>query len=211
MNRLLTGGSNLNLPNTLTTFRFLVIPVVVLLMESDSVILNLVAALLFLVASLTDIVDGYIARKYNIVTNMGKILDPLADKLMVLIVLVMLIPMDRVPAWVVALIVLRETAVTSLRAVAAADGIVISASPLGKFKNMFQVIFTLFLIMHHRFLIPITDRSSFLLDFQTSGMLLMWIALFLTLWSGVDYFVRFYMSSSAASKKERVSSKIIKK
>jgi CDP-diacylglycerol---glycerol-3-phosphate 3-phosphatidyltransferase len=197
---MLKRGSNLNLPNVLTTFRFLVIPIVIVLMESNRLVLNLVAAVLFLVASLTDIVDGYIARKYNIVTNMGKILDPLADKIMVLIVLVMLIPMGRVPAWVVALIVLRETAVTSLRAVAAADGVVISASPLGKFKNMFQVIFTLFLIMYHQFVIPITSGFSFLLDFRTSGMLLMWIALFLTLWSGVDYFVRFYIGSSAQSK-----------
>ena len=156
---MLNRGTNLNLPNVLTTFRFLVIPIVIVLMKSNSLALNLVAAVLFLVASLTDIVDGYIARKYNIVTNMGKILDPLADKVMVLIVLIMLIPMDRVPAWVVALIVLRETAVTSLRAVAAADGIVISASPLGKFKNMFQVIFTLFLIMYHT--IRHTDHSPF--------------------------------------------------
>jgi CDP-diacylglycerol---glycerol-3-phosphate 3-phosphatidyltransferase len=199
LNRMLNRGSNLNLPNVLTTFRFLVIPVVVVLMKSQSVVINLVAAVLFLVASLTDIVDGYIARKYNIVTNMGKILDPLADKLMVLIVLIMLIPMGRVPDWVVALIVLRETAVTSLRAVAAADGVVISASPLGKFKNMFQVIFTLFLIMYHEFVIPITSHFSFILDFRTSGMLLMWIALFLTLWSGVDYFVRFYISSKNTS------------
>jgi CDP-diacylglycerol---glycerol-3-phosphate 3-phosphatidyltransferase len=197
---MLNRGTNLNLPNVLTTFRFLVIPIVIVLMKSNSLAINLVAAVLFLVASLTDIVDGYIARKYNIVTNMGKILDPLADKVMVLIVLIMLIPMDRVPAWVVALIVLRETAVTSLRAVAAADGIVISASPLGKFKNMFQVIFTLFLIMYHEFVIPITSRISFTLDFRTSGILLMWIALFLTLWSGVDYFVRFYISSTSPKK-----------
>ncbi len=179
-------------------FRFVVIPILVIMVSSTRVVISLIAAVLFLVASLTDIVDGYIARKYNIVTNMGKILDPLADKLMVLIVLIMLIPMGRVPAWIVALIVFRETAVTSLRAVAAADGIVISASPLGKFKNMFQVIFTLFLIMYHRFTIPITPKFSFVLDFYTSGMILMWIALFLTLWSGVDYFVRFYMKSTSA-------------
>jgi CDP-diacylglycerol--glycerol-3-phosphate 3-phosphatidyltransferase len=179
-------------------FRFLVIPILVVMVSSDRVVVNLIAAVLFLVASLTDIVDGYVARKYNIVTNMGKILDPLADKLMVLIVLIMLIPLGRVPAWVVALIVFRETAVTSLRAVAAADGIVISASPLGKFKNMFQVIFTLFLIMYHEFLIPITSTFSFILDFYTSGMILMWIALFLTLWSGADYFVKFYIKSTSA-------------
>ncbi len=177
--------------------RFLVIPILVLMADSSRVLVNLIAAVLFLAASLTDIVDGYIARKYNIVTNMGKILDPLADKVMVLVVLIMLIPLGRVPALVVALIVFRETAVTSLRAIAAADGVVVSASPLGKFKNMFQVIFTLFLIMYHRFDIPITTNFSFVLDFKTSGMLLMWIALFLTLWSGVDYFVKFYRSSAA--------------
>jgi len=197
---MLNRGSNFNLPNVLTAFRFLVIPIVIVLMESDRLALNVISGALFLIASLTDIVDGYIARKYNIVTNMGKILDPLADKLMVLIVLIMLIPMGRVPAWIVALIVLRETAVTSLRAVAAADGVVISASPLGKFKNMFQVIFTLFLITYHEFSIPITSRFSFILDFYSSGMLLMWIALFLTLWSGVDYFVRFYISSTKVQK-----------
>lgn len=197
MSKILKSGSNLNLPNILTMSRFLVIPILVLMADSSRVLVNLIAAVLFLAASLTDIVDGYIARKYNIVTNMGKILDPLADKVMVLVVLIMLIPLGRVPALVVALIVFRETAVTSLRAIAAADGVVVSASPLGKFKNMFQVIFTLFLIMYHRFDIPITTNFSFVLDFKTSGMLLMWIALFLTLWSGVDYFVKFYRSSAA--------------
>jgi CDP-diacylglycerol--glycerol-3-phosphate 3-phosphatidyltransferase len=194
---MLSRGSNLNLPNILTMLRFLVIPILVVMVQSNRIFVNIIAGVLFLLASLTDIVDGYIARKYNIVTNMGKILDPLADKLMVLIVLIMLIPMGRVPAWVVALIVFRETAVTSLRAVAAADGVVISASPLGKFKNMFQVIFTLFLIVYHRFTIPITPTFSFVLDFNTSGLILMWIALFLTLWSGADYFVRFYIKSTS--------------
>jgi CDP-diacylglycerol--glycerol-3-phosphate 3-phosphatidyltransferase len=162
---------------------------------SSHVIVNLIAAILFLVASLTDIVDGYIARKYNIVTNMGKILDPLADKLLVLIILIMLIPLGRVPAWMVAVIVFRETAVTSLRAVAAAEGLVIAASPLGKFKNMFQVIATLFLIMYHAFVIPITKGISFTMDFQVSGILLMWIALGITVWSGIDYFMSFYRKS----------------
>jgi CDP-diacylglycerol--glycerol-3-phosphate 3-phosphatidyltransferase len=194
---ILHRGSNLNLPNILSTFRFLVIPVLVFMADSNKPLINSIAALLFLVASLTDIVDGYIARKYNIVTNMGKILDPLADKLLVLVILIMLIPVGRVPAWMVALIVFRETAVTSLRAVAASDGVVIAASPLGKFKNMFQVIATLFLIMHHRFVVPITSGSSFVFDFHRSGILLMWIALVLTLWSGIDYFVRFYRSSTA--------------
>jgi len=195
LNKGMKSKSNLNLPNLLTMFRFVIIPAMMVMLTYRDVLINFFAAFLFLTASLTDIMDGYIARKYNIVTNMGKILDPLADKLMVLIALVMLIPLGRAPAWIVALIVLRETAVTSLRAVAATEGIVISASALGKYKNMFQVIATLFLIMYHNF--PLIKIGGFpiSLDFHTSGILVLWVALILTLWSGLDYFVKFFHKS----------------
>jgi CDP-diacylglycerol--glycerol-3-phosphate 3-phosphatidyltransferase len=169
-----------------------------ILLISEDVLINFIAALLFLSASLTDIMDGYYARKYNIVTDLGKILDPLADKLMVLVALIMLIPLGRISAWIVSLIVLRETAVTSLRAVAASDGTVIAASPLGKYKNLFQVIATLFLIMHHNFPIISIKGVSLSLDFHSSGMVLMWVALILTLWSGFDYFLKFFMESEKA-------------
>jgi CDP-diacylglycerol--glycerol-3-phosphate 3-phosphatidyltransferase len=184
--------SNLNLPNLLTMFRFAIIPAMMVMLTSRDVLINFFAAFLFLLASLTDIMDGYIARKYNIVTNLGKILDPLADKLIVLIALVMLIPLGRAPAWIVALIVLRETAVTSLRAVAATEGVVIAASPLGKYKNLFQVIATLFLIMYHNFPLIKIGGVPISLDFHTSGILVLWVALILTLWSGLDYFVKFF-------------------
>jgi CDP-diacylglycerol--glycerol-3-phosphate 3-phosphatidyltransferase len=173
-------------------FRFAIIPAMMVMLTSRDVLINFFAAFLFLLASLTDIMDGYIARKYNIVTNLGKILDPLADKLIVLIALVMLIPLGRAPAWIVALIVLRETAVTSLRAVAATEGVVIAASPLGKYKNLFQVIATLFLIMYHNFPLIKIGGVPISLDFHTSGILVLWVALILTLWSGLDYFVKFF-------------------
>lgn len=184
------------MPNVLTTFRLLVIPIIMILLIYTDPFINFVTALLFLVATLTDIVDGYIARKYNLVTNLGKILDPLADKLLVLIALIMLIPIDRVPAWMVALIVLRETGVTSLRAMAASEGIVIAASPLGKYKNLFQVIATISLIMHHTYPVISVHNVMLTLNFHKSGILIMWVALVLTLWSGFDYFYKFYTKSS---------------
>lgn len=200
MNRLFNKGSNLNIPNMLTAFRLLIIPVIMVMLTYETPFINFVTALLFLIATLTDIVDGYIARKYDLVTNLGKLLDPLADKLLVLTALIMLIPLGRVPAWIVALIVLRETGVTSLRAVAANEGIVIAASSLGKHKNLFQVIATIGLIMHHTYPLTKVNNVPISLNFHASGLLVMWIALFLTLWSGIDYFVKFYRESSRGKK-----------
>ncbi len=184
----------------LTAFRLLIIPVIMVMLTYETPFINFVTALLFLIATLTDIVDGYIARKYDLVTNLGKLLDPLADKLLVLTALIMLIPLGRVPAWIVALIVLRETGVTSLRAVAANEGIVIAASSLGKHKNLFQVIATIGLIMHHTYPLTKVNNVPISLNFHASGLLVMWIALFLTLWSGIDYFVKFYRESSRGKK-----------
>ena len=193
---MMQSGSNLNVPNVLTAFRLLVIPIIMIMLTYETPLINFITAVLFLIATLTDIVDGYIARKYNLVTNLGKILDPLADKLLVLTALIMLIPIDRVPAWMVVLIVLRETGITSLRAVAASEGIVISASSLGKHKNLFQVIATISLIVHHSYPIIKVQGVTITLDFHTSGLLVMLIAIFLTLWSGLDYFIKFYREGS---------------
>ena len=186
---------NFNVPNTLTMFRIFIIPIIMVMLTHEGFWINLFTGILFLIASLTDIVDGYIARKYNLITNLGKILDPLADKLLVLTALIMLIPLDRVPAWMVAVIVLRETGVTSLRAVAAADGTVIAASFLGKYKNMFQVIATLFLIVHHNYQVITINDFPISFNFHAAGILVMWIALIFTVWSGVDYFFKLYGES----------------
>jgi len=172
-----------NLPNALTIMRIMAIPIIVLLLFSPGKVASFVAALVFLFAAITDGLDGYIARRQNIVTTLGKFLDPMADKLLVITSLIMLIHLGRVPAWIVAVIAGREMAVTGLRAIAINEGIVISASPLGKYKMLLQVIATTTLICHY---------SYYSIDFHNVGMIFLWAALILTVWSGLDYFRGFF-------------------
>lgn len=127
--------------------------------------------------------DGYIARQQKSETAVGKLLDPLADKLLINSALIMLISLDRIPAWMVVLIVGREVAVTGLRGIATTQGLVIAASNWGKAKLVFQSMALIGLILHYKYIG---------IDFHFLGMLLLWIALVITLWSGIDYFHRFY-------------------
>jgi CDP-diacylglycerol--glycerol-3-phosphate 3-phosphatidyltransferase len=115
-------------------------------------------------------------------TTFGKFLDPLADKLLIVSCLVMLIPLGRAPAWMVALIIGREIAVTGLRGIASIEGVIIAAGRLGKYKTIFQIASVTALLVHYKFLG---------IDFQTLGMVFLWLALIFTIWSGVDYFARF--------------------
>ncbi len=172
-----------NLPNGLTILRIMAIPVIVLLLFYPGKIASFFASVIFLFAAITDGLDGYIARRQNIVTTLGKFLDPLADKLLVITSLIMLIHLGRVPAWIVAIIAGREMAVTGLRAIAINEGIIISASHLGKYKTLLQVIATTTLICHY---------SYYSIDFHNVGMIFLWAALVLTVWSGLDYFRRFF-------------------
>jgi CDP-diacylglycerol--glycerol-3-phosphate 3-phosphatidyltransferase len=172
-----------NLPNALTILRILAVPVIVLLLFYPGKIASFVASIIFLFAAITDGLDGYIARRQNIVTTLGKFLDPMADKLLVITSLIMLIHLGRVPAWIVAIIAGREIAVTGLRAIAINEGIVISASKLGKYKTLIQVIATTTLICHY---------SYYSIDFHNVGMIFLWAALVLTVWSGLDYFRGFF-------------------
>ena len=172
-----------NLPNALTFGRIMAIPIIVLLLFYPGRVVSFVAAIIFLVAAITDGLDGYIARRQNIVTTLGKFLDPLADKLLVITSLIMLIHLGRVPAWIVAVIAGREMAVTGLRAIAINEGIIISASQLGKYKTLLQVIATTTLIGHYSYLS---------IDLHNVGMIFLWAALVLTVWSGVDYFRGFF-------------------
>jgi CDP-diacylglycerol--glycerol-3-phosphate 3-phosphatidyltransferase len=172
-----------NLPNSLTIARIMAIPIIVLLLFYPGKIASFVAAIIFLFAAITDGLDGYIARRQNIVTTLGKFLDPLADKLLVITSLIMLIHLGRVPAWIVVIIAGREMAVTGLRAIAINEGIVISASQLGKYKTLLQVIATTTLICHY---------SYYSIDFHNVGMIFLWAALVLTVWSGLDYFRGFF-------------------
>ncbi|MBE9527876.1 MAG: CDP-diacylglycerol--glycerol-3-phosphate 3-phosphatidyltransferase [Proteobacteria bacterium] len=175
-------AGSLNIPNSLSLVRILMAPVLVVMLLSPEETLSVVSAVVFVVVCMTDWLDGYLARKMNQTTTLGKFLDPLADKLLITTAFIMLIPLGRVPAWVVALMLGREMAVTGLRAMAASSGKVISASMLGKLKTVSQIVCLVPLILHYSF---------YGVDFHAIGMLLLVISFILTIWSGVDYFVRF--------------------
>ncbi|MEK7713444.1 MAG: CDP-diacylglycerol--glycerol-3-phosphate 3-phosphatidyltransferase [Deltaproteobacteria bacterium] len=177
-------GSNdiWNIPNLLTFFRIALIPVLVLLLLSPSELLSILSVVVFSIASITDWLDGYLARKMNIVTNLGKFLDPIADKLLIAAALVMLVGLGRIPAWMVVVIIGREIAVTGLRSIASSEGIIIAASDLGKGKMILQISALIGLLLHYQYLG---------IDFHAVGMMLLWVALALTAWSGFDYFYKF--------------------
>ena len=172
-----------HLPNFLTLLRLACVPLVLVFLSFGGRWPSFFAALSFGLAFITDFLDGFFARKYNSVTALGKFLDPLADKLMVTLTMIMLIPLDRIPVWMVLVIIAREMAITGLRAAAVNDGIVIQASRIGKYKTFFQVVALLGLCLHYPY---------FGLDLHLVGMVLIWVALLITVWSGADYFRQFY-------------------
>lgn len=171
----------MNLPNKLTILRVIMIPFMMAFLMFNYEWSRNVACIIFIVASLTDTLDGHLARKYNQITNFGKIMDPLADKILVLAAMVLLVEIGDLPAWIVILILAREFAVTGLRSVAASEGIVVAASWWGKWKTTFQMLALICLIAK-----PLTMN---ILHFNL-GMLLMYVALVLTIYSGCDYFVK---------------------
>jgi CDP-diacylglycerol--glycerol-3-phosphate 3-phosphatidyltransferase len=180
------------LPNLLTLFRIFVTPLFfILFFYFPTKVFSLLASLLFALASLTDFLDGYIARRWNLETSLGKFLDPLADKLLVAVALIMLIPLDRVPSWIVAVIIGREILVTGLRVVAVTEGMVISASRLGKYKTVLQIVSVICLLIHYEYQLNI-QSSYFLINFHEMGLGLLWVAMFVTVWSGIDYFRKFF-------------------
>jgi CDP-diacylglycerol--glycerol-3-phosphate 3-phosphatidyltransferase len=173
----------LNLPNQLTISRILVVPVLVALLALNTRWACLLAGILFALAGFTDLVDGYLARKVNQVTTLGKFLDPLADKLLVCSVLVMLVELNRIEAWIAIIIICRDLMVTGLRAVAADQGTVIAADKYGKAKTVLQMIALEPLILHYNILsIPL----------HSLGIFLLYIALALTVFSGCKYFMDFF-------------------
>jgi CDP-diacylglycerol--glycerol-3-phosphate 3-phosphatidyltransferase len=172
-----------NLPNSLTLFRVACIPLLVILLFFPHKTASFLAALVFALASISDLLDGFLARRQQLVTTFGQFLDPLADKLVVSAALIMLIPLGRVPAWMVVVIVGRELAITGLRTVAVTEGKVISADELGKKKMVFQIVAILGLLLHYEY---------YGINFHIVGMFFMWLAVILTLWSGFNYFRRFW-------------------
>jgi len=175
-----------NLPNAITLLRIGILPVLFLILLEPGEGPSLAIAILFILAALTDLLDGYVARRYNIVTRMGKLLDPIADKIIMSAALVLLIPVGRAPAWVVALMIMRDFAVDGLRSMAAAEGHVIEASRLGKYKTLCQIVAVSALIIHY----PIYG-----IDASSIGTAFLYVALVLSLWSGFDYLVKFYRTT----------------
>jgi CDP-diacylglycerol--glycerol-3-phosphate 3-phosphatidyltransferase len=182
----------LNIPNILTMLRIAAIPLMAALLLSPSRQAGFWAAIVFALASITDWLDGYLARRMGAVTVFGKFLDPIADKLIVMAALIMILPFDRVPAWMVLVVLGREIIITGLRGIASSEGIVIQASDLGKFKTIFQIVAILGLLLHYDYnwLFGI-ENSLVHVNMHNVGMFYLWIATLLTVWSGVDYLVRF--------------------
>ncbi len=172
-----------NLPNSLTLFRLACIPAVLICLYFPGKLGSFLAALFFGTAFVTDLLDGFFARRRGDVTKLGKFLDPMADKILVSVTMIMLIPLGRIPAWIVMLIVAREMAVTGLRGIAVMEGTVMQASSLGKYKTFFQSLATAFLCLHYKYIG---------LNFHEVGMVLLWAALIFTLWSAWAYFKEFY-------------------
>ena len=167
----------MNLPNKLTTLRVIMIPFFVFFLlwqNGENRTFRMIALALFIIASLTDLLDGKIARKYNLVTNFGKFMDPLADKLLVCSALICLIELNALPVWMVIIIISREFIISGFRLIASDNGVVIAASYWGKFKTTFQMVSVVLLILD----IPA-------LAFVTT--ICVWIALVLTIVSLVDY------------------------
>lgn len=170
----------MNLPNKLTVLRIIMVPFFVFFMLTNvgGTANKWVALVLFCVASLTDLLDGKIARKYNLVTNFGKFMDPLADKLLVCSAMICLVEMEKLAAWVVIVIISREFIISGFRLVASDNGIVIAASYWGKFKTVFQMVMIIVLII---------DLGGV---FDMIGTVLVWIALALTIISLLDYVLK---------------------
>ncbi|MCP3739166.1 CDP-diacylglycerol--glycerol-3-phosphate 3-phosphatidyltransferase [Rossellomorea sp. BNER] len=183
----------MNLPNKITVSRILLIPLFVIIMivpfnwgditflGAEMPVSHFVGGLLFIIASTTDWIDGYYARKLNQVTNLGKFLDPLADKLLVSAALIVLVELGFAASWIVIIIISREFAVTGLRLVLAGEGEVVAANNLGKIKTWTQIIAISALLLHN------TIFAAINFPFATVAL---WVAMIMTIWSGCDYFFK---------------------
>ncbi|ALA59700.1 CDP-diacylglycerol--glycerol-3-phosphate 3-phosphatidyltransferase [Nitrospira moscoviensis] len=195
MNRVLEmwkeiGQESLNLPNLVTLIRILLIPVFVMLFATPTPERSLIAAVVFVIAAVTDLLDGYLARKSGQVTTLGKLLDPIADKLLVLSALILLVNVDRVSALVAILIIAREVAVTGVRAIAAGEGIIISAETTGKYKMVLQIVAIVFLILEG-------TAAEALGNLHLPGIATLYFSLLLSYVSGAKYVWSFWNQLAA--------------
>lgn len=191
----------MNLPNKLSLARVAMIPLMVVLMLPNTVLCNYLAAAVFTLAAFTDFLDGHIARSRHIVTDFGKFIDPVADKLLTLSAFIMLVQCGLMPAWAVVIILARELSVDGLRMVAGSKGQVIAAGKLGKVKTVSQIVLILWLMATHQPVVTsllyneamnvmiVTESSASSGPYLVSSLLTLW-TIVVTLWSGVEYFTK---------------------
>ena len=188
-----------NLPNVISLARIGAIPLVLWFIDDSDPYRSLYACVLFLVASLSDAIDGYLARSRNQITVVGKFLDPLADKLLVMAVLVYMVRIGRVEEWLAVILIGREIAITGLRGIAVSEGLVIAASRFGKNKTVFQLVGISFLIIHFPYPLLFTKVA---IDFHVVGIYVLYVSLALSLFSAVHYFL-FFLEASEAKRASR--------
>jgi CDP-diacylglycerol--glycerol-3-phosphate 3-phosphatidyltransferase len=193
-----------NSPNVITLVRIGAIPVFLVFTYYESRVNSFIAALVYTGAAATDFLDGWIARRKNLVTVIGKFLDPLADKLIAMSALIMLVHLGRVAAWVVILVMAREFAVTGLRTIAMSEGIVIAAGQEGKYKTALQLVAICFLLLHYAYPIDFIVGTA-VVDANRVGTALFYISVFFAIWSGWKYFAGFieavYRKDAEAARK----------
>ena len=181
--------SKMNLPNKLTIFRvILIVPFIILLLGGqagwfgeNTFVTDMIALAIFIIASLTDLIDGKIARKYNLITDFGKFMDPLADKLLVCSAMIALIEMNRIPSWVVIIIIAREFIISGFRLIASDRGMVLAAGKLGKIKTTLQIIAIVLLLL---------NNFPFVYIGIPMDKIVLAAAVVMTVWSGADYIVK---------------------
>ena len=188
-----------NLPNLVTMSRVVMIPVILIFIDNFNPLRSFVASMLYLAAAAGDFLDDYLARSRGEVSMLGKFLDPLADKLLVTAVLVYMVALSRVPAWIVVVLIGRDLAISGLRSIAAAQGLVIAASDGGKIKTALQLVAIMMLLVYFRY--PVLG-TSIMLDYYVVGNWILFISMGVSLFSGVQYLRHFL---SAALRQSRAS------
>ncbi len=195
----------LNIPNLLTMGRVVAIPFFVWLLDTPTPIRDFWACIVFTLAAITDLLDGYLARKLGVVSVLGKFLDPLADKLIVMAALVWMVPMGRIPAWAVVLLLAREISVTGLRSVAASEGVVISAGNEGKTKTALQMIGIIALVLGYPYHLSYAGLDLGVVDLVHVGRALVYLSLLFSFASAAQY-VRLFAEAVEAKEKRRDAS-----
>lgn len=187
-----------NLPNLITIGRVLLVPFVLILIDNYNPLRTFLASMMYIGAAAGDALDGYLARRRNEVSTLGKFLDPLADKLIVTAVLVTLVALGRTPAWLVVVLIARDLAINGLRSIASAEGLVIAASDGGKIKTALQLVAIMMLLIHFRYPLlgaEIVLGQSINFDYHRAGLIMLYLSMIVSVFSGGQYMRNFFAAS----------------